>query len=151
MITVNNSNYGGKSITIINGKVFIDGKDVTPDGKEITISVQGNIDSLEVDAASSIQVHGDVNKLRSGSADVKCTNITGNVQTGSGDIECTSIEGDVQTGSGDVNSTFSKLIVDENGLLQLKDPTLKNEDFIPSCSCCTHTFNGKPLIKKFMH
>jgi hypothetical protein len=105
MITVNSSNYGGKSITIINGKVFIDGKDVTPDGKEITVSVQGSIDSLEVDSANSIQVHGDVNKLRAGSADVKCTNITGSVQTGSGDIECTSIEGDVQTGSGDVNAT----------------------------------------------
>jgi len=49
------------------------------------------------------------------------------------------------------NSTFSKLIVDENGLLQLKDSTLKNEDFSPSCPCCTHTFNGKPLIKKFKH
>jgi hypothetical protein len=105
MITINNSNYGGKNITIINGKVFIDGKDVTPEGKEINISVQGNIDSLEIDFATSIQVHGDVNKLRSGSANVKCTNITGGVQTGSGDVECTNIEGDVQTGSGDVEAT----------------------------------------------
>ncbi len=40
---------------------------------------------------------------------------------------------------------WSKLIVDENGILQLKNPNLKNEDFMPSCECCTHTFNGVVL------
>ncbi len=40
---------------------------------------------------------------------------------------------------------WSKLIVDDNGILQLKNPNLKNEDFYPSCHCCTHTFNGVVL------
>jgi hypothetical protein len=105
MITVNNSNYGGKSITIINGKVFIDGKDVTPDAKEISISVEGNIENLEVDHAKAITIKGDVNKVKTGSGDISCGNITGGAQTGSGDIDCGVINGDVQTGSGDVNST----------------------------------------------
>lgn len=48
------------------------------------------------------------------------------------------------------SSYYSALIVDENNLLQLADPSLKNEDFAPSCSCCTHTFNGKPLIRKYL-
>lgn len=47
------------------------------------------------------------------------------------------------------NSNYSKLIIDENGLIQIKDPSLANEDFTPSCPCCTHTFNGKPLNKKW--
>lgn len=47
------------------------------------------------------------------------------------------------------NTTFSKLIVNSDGILQIKDPTLKNEDFEPPCPCCTHTFNGKVLTKKF--
>lgn len=44
---------------------------------------------------------------------------------------------------------FSGLFVDENNILQLVDPNLHNEDLTPSCPCCTHTFNGKPLIKKY--
>jgi len=105
MITINNRTYGGKSITIINGKVIVDGKDVTPDSKEITISVDGNLDNLEVDYANTISIKGDVNKVRSGSGDISCGNITGGAQTGSGDIDCGVITGDVQTGSGDVNAT----------------------------------------------
>lgn len=105
MITVNNNNHKGKSITIINGRIFIDGKDITPDSKEITVSVEGNLDSLEVDYANSISIKGDVNKVRTGSGDISCGNVTGGAQTGSGDIDCGVINGDVQTGSGDVNAT----------------------------------------------
>jgi len=46
------------------------------------------------------------------------------------------------------NSYYSKLKVDENNILQLMDENIKNEDFSPSCWCCTHTFNGKPLNLK---
>ena len=105
MITINNNYHKGKNISIINGKVFIDGKDVTPDAKEITISVEGNIDILEVDHANTISMKGDVNKARTGSGDINCGNVTGGAQTGSGDIDCGVINGDVQTGSGDVNAT----------------------------------------------
>lgn len=43
---------------------------------------------------------------------------------------------------------YSKLFVDNNGILQKINPELKNEYFIPSCGC-THTFNGKVLINKY--
>ena len=46
------------------------------------------------------------------------------------------------------NSKFSILIVDKDGLLQKKNPLLKNEDFSPSCNCCTYTFNGVILQNK---
>jgi hypothetical protein len=47
------------------------------------------------------------------------------------------------------SSYYSGLFVDENNILQLVDPNLHNEDLSPSCSCCTHTFNGKPFVKKY--
>jgi hypothetical protein len=47
------------------------------------------------------------------------------------------------------NSSFSKLIIDDNGLLRIKNPSTVNEDFEPTCPCCTYTLNGKVLIKKF--
>lgn len=105
MITINGKNIFGKNINISNGKVTIDGVDMTPDAKEITINVMGNIDTLDVDYAKEIKVNGDINKANTGSGDITCVNITGGARTGSGDIECETLNGDVQTGSGDVKAT----------------------------------------------
>ena len=44
------------------------------------------------------------------------------------------------------SSRYSALYIDENNLLQKVDPELTNEKLTPSCPCCTHTFNGKPLM-----
>ena len=105
MIIVNNQNYTGRSVTIINGKVIIDGNDVTPDSKEITIRVEGNLDSLNVDYANMIQVEGNVGSLNSTSGDVVCNSVTGDIKTTSGAIFCGPIGGNVQTVSGDVTSS----------------------------------------------
>jgi hypothetical protein len=104
MITINGKNIFGKNINISNGKVIINGVDMTPDSKEITINVMGDIDTLDVDYAKEIKVNGNINKANTGSADITCVNITGGARTGSGDVECETINGDVQTGSGDVKS-----------------------------------------------
>lgn len=45
---------------------------------------------------------------------------------------------------------FSGLYIDESNRLALVDPELKNEDLEPRCPCCTHTFNGEPLVNKFV-
>jgi len=42
---------------------------------------------------------------------------------------------------------FSGLYVDENGILQLTNPTLKASDLTPFCNCCTHTLNGEVFGK----
>lgn len=102
MIVVNNKSYIGKSITISGNKVIVDGVDVTPDSKEISISVQGDIDTLNVDYCKEIKIEGNVNRLNNGSGDVTCNSVLNGVKTGSGDVECDTIEGDVSTGSGDV-------------------------------------------------
>ena len=108
MIRINNNDYVGRSITISGNKIIIDGKDVTADhsdSKEISITVNGDLDNLDVDYCKEIAISGNVGKIRSGSGDVTCNGVTGNVQTGSGDVECETITGDVQTGSGDVKTT----------------------------------------------
>jgi hypothetical protein len=40
------------------------------------------------------------------------------------------------------SSYFSGLYVDDEGILQLSNPSLKPTDLEHYCDCCTHTFNG---------
>jgi hypothetical protein len=47
------------------------------------------------------------------------------------------------------NSYYNGLYVDEDNRLALVNPDLKNEDLESSCPCCTHTFNGVPLVRKY--
>ena len=104
MINVNGKNYSGRSITITNGKVIIDGNNVTPDGKEIKIAVQGDIDILEVDVCETVYVEGTVGQIKTSTGDVKVKGniVAGNVKTMSGDITCLNVSGDVKTMSGDI-------------------------------------------------
>lgn len=95
---------GGRNITIRNGKVIVDGKDVTPNAKEINISVNGSIDRLEADACQKISITGDVGNVKTQSGDVDVNgDIKGSVQTMSGDVDCGGpIGGSVSTMSGDI-------------------------------------------------
>ncbi|MFD9897352.1 hypothetical protein [Mesorhizobium sp. NPDC059025] len=47
------------------------------------------------------------------------------------------------------NSYYSGLYVDEENRLAIVDPALSVEQMEPTCSCCTHTFNGKPFTKPY--
>lgn len=47
------------------------------------------------------------------------------------------------------SSFYSGLYVDEHNILQKVNPNFANEHLYPSCHCCTHTFNGTPLIKTY--
>ncbi len=99
---INGVTYEGNSISITNGRVFVDGKEVTPDGKTITIEVQGNIEFLKADACYMIAVTGECGKVETASGDVKCGNVKSYVKTLSGDVECGDVGDDVETMSGDV-------------------------------------------------
>ena len=41
------------------------------------------------------------------------------------------------------SSYYSGLFVDDENRLQRVDPNLSLDDLYPSCTCCTHTFNGE--------
>lgn len=94
---------GGRNINISNGRVIIDGKDVTPDIKEISIQITGDVETLSVDACNKIEVNGNVAELSTQSGDVRCQSVGGDVSTMSGDVHCTTVAGRVKTMSGDIN------------------------------------------------
>jgi len=102
MIRINNKTYNGNSVIISNNKIIIDGVDQTPDSKNITINVVGNLQNLEVDSCESLKIDGNCYKVSTVSGDVICYGIEGNVSTVSGDVECKIINGDVSTVSGDI-------------------------------------------------
>lgn len=92
------------SIVIKNGKVYVDGKDVTPDAKQITIQVNGNVKNLECTACSKVSVKGSADSVSTVSGDVEVTgNVTGNVTTTSGDINVRGgVSGSIKSVSGDI-------------------------------------------------
>ena len=47
------------------------------------------------------------------------------------------------------SSYYSGLYIDDSGLLQIVNPNFKAEHLPIYCSCCTHTFNGKPVPRSF--
>ena len=102
-ISINGNTYSGNSIVVTNGKVIINGKDVTPDSKEINIKGDGDIDELKVDACNKVEITGDVSNVKTQSGDVEISgNVTGSIQTMSGDVDCGTVGGSISTMSGDV-------------------------------------------------
>ena len=107
MIKINgviiSGDISGNSIVVRNGKVIIDGKDVTPDGKEINISVEGNINELKIDSCEKFSITGNVGNVSTKSGDVDISgDVNGSIQTMSGDVDCYNVGGSISTKSGDV-------------------------------------------------
>lgn len=103
MINVNGKNYSGRSLKMVNNRIFIDGKDMTPDSKEVIIIVNGNIDELIVDVCNVVAVKGDVKSAKTSSGNLTIEgSVGGNATTSSGDIKCGSVTGNLQTSSGDI-------------------------------------------------
>lgn len=48
------------------------------------------------------------------------------------------------------SSFFSGMYVDEEGTLQVVDPSLGPSSLVPFCRCCTHTLNGVPFTRLFV-
>lgn len=103
-ITINGKSYRGNSVSIIGNQVIIDGvKQDMPDEKNIIISIEGNVDTLSVDACNKITVSGTVKTLKTMSGDVKCGDVEGDIKTMSGDVKCKSVSGKIKTMSGDIS------------------------------------------------
>lgn len=102
-IIINGKRLLGRNLRIEHGNVYVDDNRIELEkGPKIDIVVHGNLDTMEVGAAQSIEVLGTVGKLKTGSGDVKCGNVHGDVTTASGDVECDDVQGGVTTASGDV-------------------------------------------------
>lgn len=103
-IRINTKSYSGNNVVIRNSKVWIDGKlqEEDSDNKNITIVIEGSLDSLSVDVCDSVEVKGSCKEVRTQSGDVTCGNVTGSIQTMSGDVMADDIAGSVTTMTGDI-------------------------------------------------
>lgn len=104
-IIINGKPYVGSNVSVQNGKVIVDGKDVTPDidSKEIIVTVDGNIQELNVDSCNKVTVNGNVVNLKTISGDVDVSgNVSGPIKTISGDVDCGNVGGSINTTSGDI-------------------------------------------------
>ncbi len=93
---------GRGNVVISNGRVVVDGKDVTPDAKQINIEVHGDLQAINADACDQIHVTGSVGEVRTTSGDIQCGDVSGSVQCMSGDVSCGRVAGSVSTMSGDI-------------------------------------------------
>jgi hypothetical protein len=94
----------GGSINISNGRIIVDGHDVTPDAKTINIVVHGDVETLSADGVNSLEISGTVaGDVSTQAGDITCGDVKGSVSTMSGDVRCGSIGGNVKTMSGDIN------------------------------------------------
>jgi len=94
-------------ITIENGRTLVNGKPIEDwsesNEKVINITIEGNVEALDVMVCNTITVNGDAKKVKTGSGNVSVKgNVSGDIQTGSGDVECGDVGGDASTGSGDI-------------------------------------------------
>lgn len=106
-ITINGKTYkGNNSVIMNNGKVIVDGVDVTSDDKSKVINVVFSSDytgDLTLKQCSNIQIKGDVKgNVTTSSGDIQCGNVDGSVNTSSGDVVCGNVSRDINTSSGDV-------------------------------------------------
>lgn len=93
---------GAQSISINNGKVYIDGK-LREDLSEpsIEIKIEGTVNSVHT-GSGNVSIIGDVSTINTASGDVSCENVKGSVLTMSGDVTCGSVDGNINTMSGNI-------------------------------------------------
>lgn len=114
MAIIIKNNYGrtiikGGTISITDGKTFVDGKPIdelnaiNTDDKVINITIEGNVERLEVDYCTSIKVTGDAKRIKTSNGDIEIGgNVSGDVHTNMGSITCGDIEGDCHTNMGSI-------------------------------------------------
>jgi len=128
-VKYNGQTFEGKSIIINNGRVIIDGKDETPEGKHITIFVEGDIQQLSVDTCHQVTVNGSCGSAKSTSGDIKCAEVKGNVDTTSGDIKCGNVGGSVRSTSGDIECGVILGSVSTNSG-DIENDAMKSDDLV---------------------
>lgn len=100
-VVVNGREFHGNNITIINGRVTVDGAIQNGDlSGPINVTVHGDVQSLENHSGNVTAQN--VGEISTGSGNVRCGNVGGSIRTGSGDVECGTVNGNIRTGSGDV-------------------------------------------------
>ena len=100
---IKNSSIEGNSVSIINNKIFVDGKEIETEEKVINIIVEGNLDKLEVDCCNSIKVNGITKDIEVSNGNIAISgDVKGNVNNVNGNIIAKVINGNCKTINGDI-------------------------------------------------
>ena len=100
---IKNSSIEGNSISIINNKIFVDGKEIETEEKVINLIVEGNLDKLEVDCCNSIKVNGVTKDVEVSNGNITISgDVKGNVNNINGNIIAKVINGNCKTKNGDI-------------------------------------------------
>ena len=104
-IEINEVSVSGSDVQINNGRVIIDGVDMTPDMENITVVVKGDVKRLNIAACRTLEIEGNVAEVRPMSGNVKITgNVEGNVNVTHGDVAVGGdVRGKAETLSGDIH------------------------------------------------
>ena len=98
-----NINIKGNNVSIINNKIFVDGKEIETEEKVINIIVEGNLDKLEVDCCNSIKVNGVTKDVEVSNGNISINgDVKGNVNNINGNIIAKAINGNCKTINGDI-------------------------------------------------
>ena len=98
-----NINIKGNNVSIINNKIFVDGKEIETEEKVINIIVEGNLDKLEVDCCNSIKVNGVTKDIEVSNGNIAISgDVKGNVNNINGNIIAKVINGNCKTINGDI-------------------------------------------------
>ncbi|EEO40318.1 hypothetical protein FSCG_01031 [Fusobacterium vincentii 4_1_13] len=98
-----NINIKGNNVSIINNKIFVDGKEIETEEKVINIIVEGNLDKLEVDCCNSIKVNGVTKDVEVSNGNITISgDVKGNVNNINGNIIAKVINGNCKTINGDI-------------------------------------------------
>ena len=101
--SIKNNSIKGNSISIINNKIFVDGKEIETEEKEINIIVEGNLDKLEVDCCNSIKINGVTKDVEVTNGNIAISgDVKGNVNNVNGNIIAKVINGNCKTTNGDI-------------------------------------------------
>lgn len=101
-VVIDGREFKGNNIQIKDNKVIVDGR--TQKGElvgDINVTVHGDVELLKNGSGNVNALN--VGELTTGSGDVKCGDVSGNIRTGSGDVICGCVGGSIRTGLGDVS------------------------------------------------
>lgn len=95
----------GSNISVINGKIYSDDKLIElPEQKTIDITVEGDVQTLKVDACDQVTINGNCENVEAGTGNVKITgDVHGDVTTDTGNITCGNVGGNCETYVGNIN------------------------------------------------
>ena len=101
-ISINGISIEGSDISIVNGTVIVNGKELEIETKVINIQVIGDVESIDGNA-NTITVTGSCDRVSTMSGSVHCGNVNGDIKTMSGNVTCENVSGKIKTMSGDIS------------------------------------------------